>query len=351
MLVVGCWEGRDVPSPAANKSGRSADRYAQDGKHRGMNVVARSAVSPADLESLLVDNVEWIALGPFGWQDGLRSPTVHMNTEMGFWGERDAGIIQIANVAHARGMHVLLKPQLWLRHGNRDGWLDAIDPGSPDGWAEWFGAYDAFILHYAALAETCGIEVFCVGAELHTAVTQHPEAWRALIDRVRSIYHGRLTYAANWHEEVSDVSFWDALDFIGVQAYYPLADGPNPSVEAMMHAWKPVCASLEALSGRYKKPVLFTEVGWKSTADGAVRPWEWTEFGSGNTAPSLDLQADAYEAFFRSVWPEPWFAGAYFWKWYTERGHNPGMQNVDFTPQRKPAEAVLARGYGRLPSS
>jgi glycosyl hydrolase family 113 len=360
VCLLGLWSCRDrdiggasaAVSRAAglpNTSGRSRDRFAADGKQRGVHLVTRSFFSPAELEPLLHDNVEWIALGPFAWQRDVRSSDLRMSTEGGFWGETDSGIVEIADLAHRHGMHVLLKPQIWMHHANQNGWLGDIDPGSETAWATWFTGYRAFILHYAGLAERAGIEVVCVGAELHTAVRKQPQAWRDLIGDVRKVYHGKLTYAANWHEEVEDVPFWDALDFIGVQAYYPLATEPNSSVTSMMQAWSPVCGSLRALSARVGKPVLFTEVGWKSTSDGAIRPWEWTEARESAATPvSLELQADAYEAFFRSVWSEPWFAGAYFWKWYASPARNPMARNADFTPQNKPAETVLVRWYGEV---
>jgi len=90
--------------------------------------------------------------------------------------------------------------------------------------------------------------------------------------------------------------------------------------------------------------------GRKQTSDGAVRPWEWTEDSSQLLARvSTRAQADAYESFFRAVWPKPWFAGAFIWKWYggqRHRAHGGEGDDIDFTPQGKPAEGVMARGFG-----
>ena len=36
-------------------------------------------------------------------------------------------------------------------------------------------------------------------------------------------------YTANWGEEFESLSFWEAFDFIGVSAYYPLSENPQPT--------------------------------------------------------------------------------------------------------------------------
>jgi hypothetical protein len=53
--------------------------------------------------------------------------------------------------------------------------------------------------------------------------TEREDEWRALISNIRKVYSGKLIYAANFHEEYEHVKFWDALDYIGVQAYFSLA--------------------------------------------------------------------------------------------------------------------------------
>ena len=55
----------------------------------------------------------------------------------------------------------------------------------------------------------------------------------------RAVYKGKLTYAANWDGEFEEVAFWDALDVIGVQAYFPLTEERVPSVTKLTQAWAP----------------------------------------------------------------------------------------------------------------
>ena len=332
-----------------NPRPKMADLFARDGKIRGVNLVAGRRFSEGSLSPLLHDHVEWLVLGPFGWQENTASTDVRLATRDVMWSESDTGIVAITRLARLHGMRIMLKPQIWITRPEEGKWLADIDPGSDANWSRWFDTYRRFILHYAVLAEGAGIEALCVGAELHRSVKQRPGDWIGLIAAVRAVYHGRLTYAANWNEEVSDVTFWDRLDFIGVQAYYPLTDKLEPSVADLVAAWRPISASLARLSGNHHLPILFTEVGWKSTPDAAARPWEWSENLSGRTIRvSTGTQARAYDAFFSVFWHEPWFAGALIWKWYANHAASGGPESIDFTPQNKPAESVMSQWFARV---
>ena len=62
--------------------------------------------------------------------------------------------------------------------------------------------------------------MFSVGTELQIPALQREADWRQLIKDVRAVYSGKLIYSANWYEEYEGIKFWDALDAIGVQAYF-----------------------------------------------------------------------------------------------------------------------------------
>ena len=78
---------------------------------------------------------------------------------------------------------------------------------------------------YAELAEAQQAEQFCVATELSGTIRREAE-WRAVIDAVREAYSGPLVYASN-HGVESSVAWWDALDYIGVDAYYPLTSSTD----------------------------------------------------------------------------------------------------------------------------
>jgi hypothetical protein len=171
--------------------------------------------------------------------------------------------------------------------------------------------------------------------------TTRPQFFRALADTARTVYDGNLTYAANWYDEYEEIAFWDALDYVGVQAYFPLVDAPDPSLDTLRARWQAHRAALAEVHRRTGKPILFTEVGYRSARSAAEAPWRWPE-EEGGVAPDSALQARCYRAFLSAMDQTPWFAGALIWKW-----HPRGSQRdpTAFTPQGKPAERVLYRWF------
>lgn len=348
LALAGCGAGdlahRDRRHPAA--PAEVATTASRAPRHRGVSwVAARRPLTEADLAPLVAANVDWIAQTPFGWQEDERSPEVRLvPSGHVHWGETDEGLEATTRLARGLGVETLLKPHLWLTRPGEGAWVGTLGMESEADWARWFASYRRFALHYAALAERLEIGVFCIGTELHRTVRERPEDWRRLIAEIRQVYSGRLTYAANWHHELDDVPFWDALDLIGVQGYFPLAATRAPTVAELEAAWRPHAAALEALSRRHQRPILFTEIGYVSRPGTTAEPWLWPQRRREESSDAgLDAQSRAYEAFFRTFWHRPWVAGAYFWKWHSVA---PSGVPVDYTPQGKPAERILARWYG-----
>ena len=140
----------------------------------------------------------------------------------------DEAVRTAARLARGRGMRVMLFPLVHVQKLDTGEWRGTLRPAD---WGMWFQAYGEFILHYARLAEAESIEVFSVGSELCSSET-HEGEWRELIARVRWVYHGRVLYSANW-DHYRDIRFWDALDFVGVNAYYRLSAVSQPTVEEL----------------------------------------------------------------------------------------------------------------------
>jgi len=216
----------------------------------------------------------------------------------------------------------LLKPHIW----------GSGDPTMAD--------YERFAEHYATLARDAHIDAFSIGNEQKRTSRQFESDWRRIIAKVRSIYRGPITYGANF-DEVFDVPFWDALDWIGVSAYFPLVDAPSPTRAQLIDAWKPITDRLGKLSAKWKKPIVFTEIGYRSCDGAAWRQWEIPRDAPAN----LEAQTAAYEAFFEAVWPQPWLAGVYPWKWFSYPNH--ARAQNDYEIEGKPAERVIRRVYGR----
>jgi hypothetical protein len=193
-------------------------------------------------------------------------------------------------------------------------------------------------MQFAAIADSMKVEIFCFGTELGAAIKERPQYWKSLIDSVKKLYHGKLTYAANW-DDYKVFPFWKNMDYIGVDAYFPLSADKTPSVNSLKKGWEKHSEALREISTKHSRPVLFTEYGYRNVDYGAAEPWKEAE-GERND----ETQSNAYEAFYQSFAGKDWFAGGYVWKWYLEEGRH-GRREIDFTPQGKLATGVIQKWY------
>ncbi len=337
-----------VLGACAEAGGRA--QHGADVKIRSVTLDAVRQPDPATLENLRRIGVTHITLISFGFQPGYDVPEIRLNNNARWFSESDRGIRMLARQADSLGLRLILKPHIWVGEYSAGGQArHSIGFETEAQWAQWEAQYRAFLLHYARLAHEVDAAVLVVGTELANVAKTRPAFWRDLIAEVRHHYGGALTYAANWWEEYEDIPFWDALDYVGVQAYFELSKEENPTVEMLRAGWKQPCETLQQLSERTGRPVLFTEIGYRNVPDAAAQPWRWPSRGEAATVqPDDALQARLYEAFFESLWRQPWFAGAILWKWHPAADEERRRRRyLDFTPQGKPAEAVIARWFTR----
>lgn len=317
-----------------NTNTHSNDAYALDTKHRGMSVYRSWSSKDFPVDDLIRSNIEWVALFPYFYQKDESTKTVTTPELPGQWSRRDSVYINDIKTIKAKGLHVMLKPHLWMS----EGWRSNITLNSDSEWNTWFDSYKKNLMHYALMAEATGVELLCIGTELRTSVDRQPEQWIALIKDIKAIYHGELTYAANWDSDFAAIEFWSLLDYIGIQAYFPLTKEGNPDLETIKQGWAPHMKTMEAASKAFNKPILFTEVGYRNDIYATVSPWEWgSAFDRLYIKKSDRVQQLAYEALFETLWEQPWFAGLYPWQW------NSG----DFPIRNKPSENTIAKWYGK----
>jgi len=292
------------------------------------------------LAHLAATGIEWLGLVVTRYQENITSTTI-ITTEAT---PTDADLIHVITQAHALGLKVMLKPHVDLSNDPTH-WRGQIGEAftSEAQWAAWFSAYRNTIEHYAELAQAQGVEQFCLGTEL-VGTTDRESDWRAVVAGVRAHYSGFILYEANHSGEELAVTWWDAVDYIGISGYYPLTDKDDPTLAELKAGWERQLSTLAALSARWNKLILFPEIGYRSQ-DGANRhPWEWETTGT----VDLQEQALAYQAAFESLYNQPWFGGMFWWVWSPDP-FDGGPCDDGFTPHDKPAEDVLRSWYGASP--
>lgn len=315
--------------------------YAQPPNFNGISLVASpSLLEQDDISPLLELGTTDVAVMPFGFVRSLEHPEIIYNTSRQWFGETYEGAAQYIDLLKNNNLRVMLKPQIWIWRGEFTGQLQMR---TEEAWQEFEQCYSAFILEYARLAAEKEVELFCIGTELENFIMHRPQFWNELIRMVKSIYKGKLTYAANW-DEYKRVPFWGQLDFIGLDAYFPISESKTVTVANARMGWQSWKNEMKSISSRLEKPVLFTEYGYRSMDHAGKEPWT----ASGGDIPTnLEAQANLLTALYEELWGQPWFAGGFLWKWFVAHDRSGGPDNNRFTPQNKPAGMVVQYYYTR----
>ncbi|MFQ5350178.1 MAG: hypothetical protein ACE5EG_07035, partial [Thermoanaerobaculia bacterium] len=284
------------------------------------------AESLAEIRQL---GVEWIAIHPYAGV--LRNGTIRITPA-----ESTGFLERAVKLTREAGMKLFWKPHLayW---GSFD-WRGDIAFGADEAaWRRFFDGYREFIIDQARFAERAGAELFAVGVETDATTLREGE-WRRIVAAVRQVYTGKITYAANW-DNLQGIGFWDAVDVIGVHAYFPLAYQDSPDAETLRRGWDAPLESLQRLAdAEGGKPVVFAEIGYNRSPDAARRPWEYEIRDSAETRA---LRKRLIEVALARLEAEPLVHGLFWWKWI------PGDDRFDrdFSMRDPEAREALSRHW------
>ncbi|HEV2855797.1 MAG TPA: hypothetical protein VHC97_23620 [Thermoanaerobaculia bacterium] len=285
------------------------------------------------LDRLAALGANAVSLMPFALQPGPSRPELrYLNRGPG--SETDIGLIHATRLSRAKGFHVLYKPHLWVS-GNS--WPGDVRMETEKDWQAWWRGYRRYILHHALLASWAGADLFSVGCELSKTVDRDAE-WRDLIAATRLFFPRAVTYSGNWYGDLENVRFWDRLDYMGIDAYFPLSASPQAGRTDLEKGAKEVAARLNAASKRSGKPMILTEVGFAAHKAAWVAPH--TEGGE----YSEDDQALAYDVLFNALGRPPWLAGTFVWKAFSAPGSDGGSE-ADFRFLGRKAEREVREYY------
>ena len=307
----------------------------------GVCLVAPSQpLSPDDLQPVQELGAGWVAVVPYAFSYGGNDPRINYDTSRQWWGERKAGVVTTIQYAQAAGLKVMLKPHVWVRG---QGWPGDFTLQSEAQWQQWEESYAAYLRTITHIADSMNVEMLCIGTEYRHAVVERPAFWRNLITEIRANYRGQLTYAANW-DNFENVTFWDELDYIGIDAYWPLCERQTPTLKTLAAGWREPLRSIRRVQQQYQKPVLFTEYGYESRDYTAAGHWQTSEE---TKVVNLEAQQRAYQALYDTFWDQPWFAGGFLWKWFPNHAEAGGETHTSYSPQNKPVVAVIQKTYRR----
>lgn len=342
ISLVGTQAAFAVPARAAvadwmrgaNVLPRSSSDFSSSSFQQSMrNLKATGATSVALIVPYYQSNIYSNDIGP-----GYNTPT-------------DASLISAIQYAHSIGLSVMLKVHLDPYDGSWRAHINSSDRGA------WFANYGDRLVHLAAIASEQRVELFSLGTELVSMASSqinptNTQNWRSLIQRVRAVYGGPLTYGANstnnntdtFQNEKRYIDFWSSLDYAGLSVYYTISTGDN-SVASLMSSWDYWNKNdLQAFAQTIGKPLLFSEVGYRSVSGAHYAPWDWGRGGS----VDLTEQANDYEALFQYWNAYGYLRGVYLWDWNTDPNAG-GSNSTDYTPQHKPAEQVMRQWFTSAP--
>jgi len=303
--------------------------WAQDGYLR--------PTSDESLEALSKTGADWVGILVTWYQTNCWSGDIKRTRTT----PSDEAVIHAIRKAHKLGLKVMLKPHLDILDKSDGSWRGEIASLKEADWEQWFKRYTDFIMYYAKIAKKEKVEMICVGTELSTTATTKGYMWKDMIKKIRGRYSGLLTYAAHW-DRYMDIRFWDALDYVGINAYFPLTEKMDPTYEELKEGWAKWVKEMEDFQKQTGKPVIFPEIGCNSCDGAAIRPWEHAPRREVN----LRLQADYYRVLLDIFYEKEWYYGQYWWYWGTNVNMG-GKYNRGFTPQNKPAEEVVREWYAK----
>jgi hypothetical protein len=263
----------------------------------------------------------------------------------------DAAVIAAIQQFHSAGMKVMLKPHVDSEDG---AWRGTFQPSNVDAW---FSSYTNFISHYATLAQQNGVEGMVMGTEfVQLSGSANQARWTSVINTIRGLFSGTLVYASNatfGGDEFTTVSFWDQLDMIGLDAYFPLTNINNPTQAQLIAAWSAnkngenVVANVQNFANAHPgKTLIFTEIGYRSVDGANTAPFDFGISGGVDDGE----QRDCAEAMFQ-VWSThtSFMKGLFWWDWAVPAPNV--ATDTDYTPQNKLAEGSLQSWFGTTATS
>ena len=253
--------------------------------------------------------------------------------------------------------------------------------------AEFWETYTQQAEHFAAIAEDEGVALFSLGTETDALFRSRPDPGymhndfgdelRSMVDRVRSVYSGRLTYDVHYSTLMYPDHYgrgsgaghlWEDLDLdiVGISGWFPLAASAPATVldvPELQSSYASIFADLLVpfASRNPGRAIIFTEYGSMDVVEAPADPSSGARHSELKTLVDRnrnglddgeETQANIFEAFFRASGSSPGLVnGAFFWdNWIATDAMwaEYWLDRRSFAVRGKLAEAVVRDYYARL---
>jgi hypothetical protein len=283
------------------------------------------------LQEVKALGANWVQIHPYAAvtrEGGLRQ------RHAGFDGRAPRWLTRPIKEAHRLGLKICITPHVapWRAGWS---WRGDIRFETNAQWHKFFDDYQTWVTELATICREA--DGFTVGSELDQTVENHEARWREIIRAVRTETDAPLSYAANW-PDYQRVPFWDALDAIGISAYFPVStDERLTHAAAIDRSWERIRQEILAYAKSQYRQVVFMELGYDTGLNAARAPWEDGDGRPGGAA----LQALALDRALAAVErPHDDLVGAFLWKWFP--GPAPYENFLKSDPHMR---AVIARHW------
>jgi len=297
------------------------------------------------LEHLLsLQGINFVQLRFFLSQDSLTSNKVVYDEK------QDIILESMIAMVHKAGKKVSLLPDVIIKTGD---YIASLDPEDIE---QWFASYSDALMHYAILAQAYDVELFCIGNEFHSLWIED-QKWGYIIDKLRRQYKGLITTKLNcwWQEKtfqkVLTYGWLEKLDYIAIAPYFDLTWENDLSLEAIKNSWQNsrhglnIVKELEEIAKKYKKKMIFSEIGYRSIDGTTIEPWNSDSIvprSGGSGKIDLEEQLLATQALLDVFKDKDWWAGVIWFYWPTVK---PSEQDRSWAIWNKPVQLVIQNNF------
>jgi glycosyl hydrolase family 113/type IX secretion system substrate protein len=209
---------------------------------------------------------------------------------------------------------------------------------------KFWKTYTEQAVYFAEIADSLGVTLFSLGTETERLFRSRSGGYwpnefgtylSAMVDSVRSIYSGQLTYDMHYGALTANNFFgsgsnhlWEdmGLDVVGLSAYFQLTDTiPTEviSVDSLDQIWNRIFTEylIPLKNDNPTLPILFLEFGYVNAIESpyhpdynVFQPWVFEDNNGNGLDDGEETQSNIYQAFFNTKDQNPGIIeGAFLW--------------------------------------